>query len=132
MTGPQLPRPSDDLARIVGTALGKLKKECQYLYAFASLEEARRVIGEFIQRYNREMATRAARPSDPSRHPREPHAAGGVIKPPTRPGNRDLFTSTLSGGRRPTLMGSVGNAYGNALAESLFGTLEGELLDRRR
>ena len=29
-------------------------------------------------------------------------------------------------------MGSVGDAYDNAMAESFFATLEGELLDRRR
>lgn len=30
-----------------------LKEECLYLHDFASLDEARRVIGEFIERYNR-------------------------------------------------------------------------------
>ena len=35
-------------------------------------------------------------------------------------------------GQRPTLLGSVGDAYDNALCESFFATLEGELLDRRR
>jgi putative transposase len=34
-------------------------------------------------------------------------------------------------GVRPS-MGSVGDAYDNALCESFFATLEGELLDRRR
>ena len=32
---------------------------------------------------------------------------------------------------RPS-MGSVGDAYDNAMCESFFATLEGELLDRRR
>jgi transposase InsO family protein len=31
-----------------------LKEQCLYLYRFKSLEEARRIIGEFIARYNRE------------------------------------------------------------------------------
>jgi len=31
-----------------------LKEECLYLHDFATLEEARQVIGEFIERYNRE------------------------------------------------------------------------------
>jgi len=31
-----------------------LKEECLYLHDFESLEEAREVIGEFIERYNRE------------------------------------------------------------------------------
>jgi hypothetical protein len=30
-----------------------LKEECLYLHDFESLEEARMVIGEFIERYNR-------------------------------------------------------------------------------
>ena len=31
-----------------------LKEQCLYLHQFASLEEARRIIGEFIARYNTE------------------------------------------------------------------------------
>ncbi len=31
-----------------------LKEECIYLNRFASLSEAKRIIGEFIERYNRE------------------------------------------------------------------------------
>jgi putative transposase len=31
-----------------------LKEQCLYLHQFRSLEEARRIIGEFIARYNRE------------------------------------------------------------------------------
>ena len=31
-----------------------LKEECLYLHDFRTLEEARQVIGEFIERYNRE------------------------------------------------------------------------------
>ena len=31
-----------------------LKEECLYLYDFQMLEEAHRVIGEFIEAYNRE------------------------------------------------------------------------------
>ncbi len=31
-----------------------LKEQCVYLHQFGTLEEARRIIGEFIQRYNRE------------------------------------------------------------------------------
>ena len=30
-----------------------LKEECLYLHDFKSLEQARKVIGEFIERYNR-------------------------------------------------------------------------------
>jgi len=31
-----------------------LKEQCIYLHRFASLTDARRIIGEFIQRYNTE------------------------------------------------------------------------------
>jgi putative transposase len=31
-----------------------LKEQCLYLHQFASLDEARRIIGEFIARYNTE------------------------------------------------------------------------------
>jgi len=54
--------------------------------------------------------------------------------PPQRPGQ---YTSLAFGKRcreagvRPS-MGSVGDAYDNAMAESFFSTLEGELLQRRR
>jgi hypothetical protein len=59
-----------------------------YLHDFATLDEARRVIGEFIERYNRAWLL--------ERHdPRGPHAAGGVIKPPTCPENRDLYASVF-------------------------------------
>jgi len=34
--------------------------------------------------------------------------------------------------RKDTSMGSVGDAYDNAMAESFFATLECELIDRRR
>ena len=31
-----------------------LKEECLYLHDFESIEDARRIMGEFIERYNRE------------------------------------------------------------------------------
>jgi transposase InsO family protein len=34
--------------------LRTLKEECLYLHQFSNLEEARRIIGDFIQRYNHE------------------------------------------------------------------------------
>ena len=42
------------------------------------------------------------------------------------------FRPPLAGRRGPPSMGSVGDAYDNAMAESFFATLECELLDRRR
>jgi len=56
-----------------------------------------------------------------------------VLRRPVEPGQ---FTSTVFGNRcklmgvRPS-MGSVGDAYDNAMAESFFASLECELLDRR-
>jgi transposase InsO family protein len=34
--------------------LRTLKEECLYLHQFSNLEEARKIIGDFIQRYNHE------------------------------------------------------------------------------
>ena len=54
-----------------------------------------------------------------------------------RPVETKQYTSLAFGKRcgearvRPS-MGSVGNAYDNAMAESFFSTLEAELLSRRR
>lgn len=39
---------------ILKTARDDPKEECPYLHDFESLEEARSIIGEFIERYNRE------------------------------------------------------------------------------
>jgi putative transposase len=56
-----------------------------------------------------------------------------VLRRPVEPGQ---YTSVAFGRRcaeagvRPS-MGSVGDAYDNAMAESFFATLECELLDRR-
>jgi hypothetical protein len=54
-----------------------LKERCLYLQCFASLTEARRIIGEFIARYNVEWLLRAAR---------VPHAGPGACGRPTEGG----------------------------------------------
>ena len=71
-----------------------------------------------------------------------PNAADLPSQPPSakplrRPLESTQYTALAFGNRgreagvRPS-MGSVGDAYDNAMAESFFATLECELLDRRR
>jgi Integrase core domain len=59
---------------------------------------------------------------------------GGVLRRPVELSQYTALTFGLrcrEAGVRPS-MGSVGDAYDNALCESFFATLECELLDRRR
>ena len=65
------------------------------MHDFATLDEARQVIGESIERYNRLSLLDPARLPDPGRGPRELHQDGGVIRPPTCLRNRDRYTSSL-------------------------------------
>ena len=41
-------------ARVRASWIRTLKEECLYLHDFESLEEARAIIGAFVERYNRE------------------------------------------------------------------------------
>ena len=67
----------------------------------------------------------------PRRSPREPHAAGGVIKPPTCLGNRDLYTAHQFLGElrwlgiRPT-PSYAGEPECNAIMERRIRTLKDE------
>ena len=71
------------------------------------------------------------------RRPRDVIHHSDQSLPRRRPGAANQYTSLAFGERckkagvRPS-MGSVGDAYDNALCESFFATLECELLERRR
>ena len=80
--------------------------------------------------------TNGARPDRAERRSR-PAIAISCIRVLRRPSETTHYTSLAFGERcteagvRPS-MGSVGDAYDNAMAESFFSTLEAELLSRRR
>ena len=87
-----------------------LKEECIYLHDFETLEEARAVIGTFVERYNNGWLLQRHGYHDPGPRPREAQPKGGLtFKPSTCPENPDWYTRHLtsvqravSGGRGPT------------------------------
>ena len=69
-----------------------LKDECIYLHHFETREEARKVIGAFIERYNNGWLLQRKRVHDPGPCPREAQPEGGLMfKPSTCPENRNPY-----------------------------------------
>jgi putative transposase len=92
---------------------------------------SRRVVGWSIgERMTADLVLAALNRALAQRKPRN------VIHPPQRPRQPGQYTSIAFGDRctemgvRPS-MGSVGDAYDNAMAESFFATLECERIERR-
>ena len=72
-----------------------LKEECLYLHDFESLEEARQEIDAFIERYNRGWLLERHGYRTPAQVPSGAHPEGGMIRPPTCPGNRNRYNPSL-------------------------------------
>ena len=68
-----------------------LKEECLYLHDFESLEEARQEIDAFIERYNRGWLLERHGYRTPAQVRQAAHPEGGMIRPPTCPGNRNRY-----------------------------------------
>jgi transposase InsO family protein len=91
-----------------------LKEQCIYLHQFASLEEAQQLIGEFIARYNRRVAHRTPRPSDPGagarRRPGESSVTMTKRLAPKAEGRRGSQRRLSEGTRYPSIPGNGGLA----------------------
>ncbi len=88
------------MQRLVERFMRTLKEECVHLNRFASLSEAKRIIGEFIDRYNGEWMIERHDYKTPIEARIQLTSHGCMIKQPLCPGNRDRYTRNHS--RFPT------------------------------